>query len=1255
MMKSPTHSSRKPGFALIVTLSLMILLTVIAVGLLTLSSISLRSSSQGLAQAEAQANARLALLLALGDLQKSLGPDRAVTATSEILATPAAAVAKPNITGVWESWWDFNPNSSPAPVYRTEKTNRFRRWLVSSADMAEAESRDFATTAWTGKTIELVGSGSLGTSATASATAAAKVTAGLVPVSKNGRVQGSYAWHVADESVKARINLYRDPAQNTTLAQKRALLAGHRPDPSVIKGPDGSLLSCLPTDMIAADFATATANAGKIISLGQAELLDNAKDKIKPLRNDITPYSLGVLADVRGGGLKQDLSSMFEMGSATSNTLPADFTSKKLYQSTHGITGVSDPNWSALAGYYNSFLSVTSPETKPTYATKSSSTNTQLVPTGYNPMPVVAKVEMIYSLVARPCTEVFWYTHDSGNNGALDLYDYFLCLILTPVVTLHNPYNVHIQFHSMKVSFKNIPVAFRFMYQKNSSGAYLSQSVNPDSFESYNQMMWPGMGADKHEFGIRIANWADTKPISSSTVINSPINLRPGQTIICGTYLDPTASLKRDAGLHDKTQSFDWLNILSKEMKARPSFVPGLGFETWGVTMAHTVDNHPNAGGSWCSNQMLRDQSPGPNPKISKTTATDKFYVEYKIERPKYWTNWSHASLAAIQPGTPVQPNFAVTAEIQATINGPFESCAKIAYDYKDDPTLQSIFNNRTYRYPPTDGYKASDLAAPGAVLYNAQSSYVHPFAVFSAYARTTNGGVYETGKRTKSGADSPQVNLLKDGGLGGTPFLFHNSTRSNFTIDLAAQKPSAQAYELNFQPFLSKGDFQDYMDVDAINRVPSLSGNKTTSGIKSGSYLEFPSGPLISIADFRRSNALATAYPPHFVQPVANSRLHPLMSPDKVSETNTSIATDALLDHSFLANHALYDRFYFSTFARRGTTRADSVFEQFMNGTAPLALQAFQPYLPVGKSVTTAKAELFASGKPNATAYKNAAEYQMIRGPFNVNSTSVQAWKAALASMNKSDVATLWARSSALETKAAGGVPIPAMSLLNGGANRTAAVDATKIDNEKSNNWNGYRVLTESELENLATKIVAEVRDRGPFLSMSEFVNRQVGPLGPRTLAGALESAIAESEINEKKNATSADSFLSQVPITATDVSDPKLYNYKTPEATTGNPAAGAPGWVSQGDLLRILEPAATVRGDTFVIRTYGEARDVAGNIIARAYAEAVVQRVPEYVDPADRPSLNPYTDPTASAANKTFGRRINVVSFRWLSTNEI
>ena len=64
---------------------------------------------------------------------------------------------------------------------------------------------------------------------------------------------------------------------------------------------------------------------------------------------------------------------------------------------------------------------------------------------------------------------------------------------------------------------------------------------------------------------------------------------------------------------------------------------------------------------------------------------------------------------------------------------------------------------------------------------------------------------------------------------------------------------------------------------------------------------------------------------------------------------------------------------------------------------------------------------------------------------------------------------------------------------------------------------------------------------------------------------------------------------------------------------------------------------------------------QDANGKIAARAYAEAVVQRVPDYVDTVDRPSLNAYTDPTAAAANKTFGRRFNVVSFRWLSENEI
>jgi type II secretory pathway pseudopilin PulG len=67
--------SAKRGFALVVTLSLMILLTILAVGLLSLSSISLRSSNQSAAMGIARAIAKMTMLLALGDLQKQLGPD----------------------------------------------------------------------------------------------------------------------------------------------------------------------------------------------------------------------------------------------------------------------------------------------------------------------------------------------------------------------------------------------------------------------------------------------------------------------------------------------------------------------------------------------------------------------------------------------------------------------------------------------------------------------------------------------------------------------------------------------------------------------------------------------------------------------------------------------------------------------------------------------------------------------------------------------------------------------------------------------------------------------------------------------------------------------------------------------------------------------------------------------------------------------------------------------------------------------------
>ena len=443
LMKIPTRmqgiaaSSRaarvcRRGFALVVTLFLMILLTVLAVGLLGLSVIALRTGSEAEAMAAARANARLALMLALGDLQQSLGPDKAATATSEILQSPG----KSGLTGVWSSW-DYDPSSGsldyngPKTQTATDSNSTgFRRWLVSSPDPAAVTLRDFGNSEWSGDTVTLADKATFG----GDLPGGRPIVAGKVPLTKDGKVQGAYAWHVTDESVKARINIYRDPREQPTLAQQSALLASHRPDVAVMD----SALNFLPKDATRQEYTQAKEGALKITSLGQIDLI-GGRNTIRKFRNDVTPYSLGVLADVRKGGLKRDLSSVFEMSaSAKAVTLPQEYVNKGLYQSTHGISGPSDPKWKTLSSYYNIFKNITNPNTAPKYFDLPSASmpmpaigGQPTQPTEFSPVPVIAKMQVIFSMVTR----------DRGGGCLHFMY--------TPLVTLHNPYNVNISFDMM--------------------------------------------------------------------------------------------------------------------------------------------------------------------------------------------------------------------------------------------------------------------------------------------------------------------------------------------------------------------------------------------------------------------------------------------------------------------------------------------------------------------------------------------------------------------------------------------------------------------------------------------------------------------------------------------------------------------------------------------------------------------------------------------------------------------------------------
>ncbi len=295
----------------------------------------------------------------------------------------------------------------------------------------------------------------------------------------------------------------------------------------------------------------------------------------------------------------------------------------------------------------------------------------------------------------------------------------------------------------------------------------------------------------------------------------------------------------------------------------------------------------------------------------------------------------------------------------------------------------------------------------------------------------------------------------------------------------------------------------------------------------------------------------------------------------------------------------------------------------------------------PDGKPATTLAGEV-----AKADSYTRIAAWQMMDGAFNVNSTSVAAWKAMLASIHDKD-AVFNQLNKANSSSAFANLPATATG-------KEARISRFRLPASKSfadggdsadAYWLGPREYSDAELEKLAENIVKQVRLRGPFLSMAEFVNRRLGS-GNTAQRGALQQAIDDSGLNQKLAADANAGF---------EIPADKVTSYKYANAAAGAGASyqGAPGYLTQADLLNVLGNAATARSDTFTIRGYGEARDAQGRILARATCEAVVQRFPEWLDPADPVESAPAA--LNSQANKKFGRRFLMTSLRWLNPKEI
>lgn len=284
---------------------------------------------------------------------------------------------------------------------------------------------------------------------------------------------------------------------------------------------------------------------------------------------------------------------------------------------------------------------------------------------------------------------------------------------------------------------------------------------------------------------------------------------------------------------------------------------------------------------------------------------------------------------------------------------------------------------------------------------------------------------------------------------------------------------------------------------------------------------------------------------------------------------------------------------------------------------------------------------------------FTQTTERMLINGTFNINSTSVAAWASLLYSMMDVDVGAGDTTSGSAAFSRFAASPGPAFEV---GSDDYASPAA----------YLGYRRLSPSEIWNqngtpndrsddtgLAVEIVRQVQARGPFLSLSDFVNRALVSEGTDSLnhgkSGALQQAILNAGLNQDMGTPTDDPSWVDGP--GELVAGTGFFELH-PNNATGHSNHGAPGILTQADILARVGSVLQPRSDTFKIRAQG-ILGTTDNPTARAWCEVTVQRIPEYVDsannaPGDLPA-------NLSPMNVAFGRKFRILSFRWLSEEEI
>jgi hypothetical protein len=1248
---SPRRRTAHDGFALVIALSLMAFVLLLLLSITTLVQVETQSAAIASAQVEAEQAALLGLQIALGELQKAAGPDQRVTATADIIDDSSnlytGGTTVPIGQGSWTGVWKSDTVAVGTPSYNpaTPNTRSFVGWLVSATD---ANGNLELPTVLADVAINVTSTGStngvpnyVSLFNRSDGTSYTQVEKVLVDSGQNG--DAYFAFHVEDESVKADLSWSETPSNTISSERYQAsrLSAAAGPDYGALNGVDDNgpfAAVTYPLTIDSSAILTDVLKAGNPVDLTISMTNSaNASKWLKDNRAAMTWGSKGVLADVKWGGLRRDLSLAFEMDGIEEAENATNFNNQagEFVGDSDRLSAPMKPNglpknerflWRDYIGSGTSFSSDI---------------------LANSPLPAVLRGPNWWAL--RDYANLYKRLSGTPGDYAMQARPYFPnrstegepYSAMFDIIGRGDGWDMETRYQQQGPNSGDLQYIYR-PARPNYSPVYLGASVLVSALAAnvVTDVAGVPVTADL-AIGVDPLFYFWNPYNRKITVDQIAIGLGAAFPSGVSIWINPSGGAETEdiqVGLKDlfkynvTNKTTDWnptFTYLVKDPSGNP-----ITLEPGEVVIVSATDVAGVAQLGYSTNNssgIIIDEVDVILNSAGRVTGTKPVPLDL--------VNGTRVGVCFIDSGSGDRHDVDIALPDPAVVNSAADLYTNLANFGEETqswhmPMWAGGRGLDEYTSPEANGsepvaiFDAIDLVS-GKQYFGLHSLLIkpasfsgtnpNPIEVFARYNPITmlmNRDYYRDcmlnqvyNHITANGASA----LLQNAGIG----LSGSSRGANFGLSY---------------------------DFLGSNFVP---------------VSNIPSSPLFSLAEFSNANLSMMGTDP--LHAVGNSWSSPVIPPvSPYGQVQGQIWSITGQDFSWLINDALFDRYYLSGLApdfsigstgytSGGKTIEDTLNKFFDTDTDPatnyrdaLANPVLRPYLPDGKTEVDAIADLSAND-----GYTKMGAYSLIDGAFNVNSTSVDAWKAFLSSNR--DLSVDYADGG---SNTATGIPFP----------KSVAPSAPGSGlNGPQPEWAGFqRLTTDAQISALASEIVSQVKLRGPFMSISDFVNRRVGNSNASAIyTGALQAAINEVEeagqINSSAKAASLD-FTPEYPTNFYPDAGP----INARKTTTGIATS-----ISQADLLLALAPRLTARSDTFRIRAYGETRSRVGSeVTSRAVCEAVVQRLPEYVDSTDEAWDDPFTgmtdDPiatqaTLTALNQRFGRQFKIVQFRWLSSDEI